>query len=142
MAALPGHEVYKLTPEQLDAWRKAAAPSEAQWAESVKKAGEDPKQVMDRSRPASPSTSPPSKRARPGLTNQAGRFQEKQERRRPMATRSASYMDRFINTIEWLAAIFVGIVALNIFVATCCCASSSARRFPTPTTSAACCWAS
>ena len=33
-----------------------------------------------------------------------------------MATRSASYMDRAINTIEWLAAIFVGIVALNIFV--------------------------
>ncbi|QRF60866.1 TRAP transporter small permease [Variovorax paradoxus] len=26
-------------------------------------------------------------------------------------------MDRVINTIEWLAAIFVGIVALNIFVA-------------------------
>ena len=34
-----------------------------------------------------------------------------------MATRSASYMDRAINTIEWLAAVFVGIVALNIFVA-------------------------
>ena len=34
-----------------------------------------------------------------------------------MATRSASYMDRAISTIEWLAAIFVGIVALNIFVA-------------------------
>ena len=34
-----------------------------------------------------------------------------------MAARSASYMDRTINTIEWLAAIFVGIVALNIFVA-------------------------
>jgi len=34
-----------------------------------------------------------------------------------MAARSASYMDRAINTIEWLAAIFVGIVALNIFVA-------------------------
>lgn len=34
-----------------------------------------------------------------------------------MADRSASYMDRAINTIEWLAAIFVGIVALNIFVA-------------------------
>jgi TRAP-type C4-dicarboxylate transport system substrate-binding protein len=47
MAALPGHEIYKLTPEQLDAWRKAAAPSEAQWAESVKKVGEDPKAVMD-----------------------------------------------------------------------------------------------
>jgi len=26
-------------------------------------------------------------------------------------------MDRVIDTIEWLAAIFVGIVALNIFVA-------------------------
>jgi TRAP-type C4-dicarboxylate transport system substrate-binding protein len=47
MAALGGHEIYKLTPEQLDAWRKAAAPSEAQWAESVKKVGEDPKAVMD-----------------------------------------------------------------------------------------------
>lgn len=47
MAALPGHEVYKLTPEQLGEWRKAAAPAEAQWAEGVKKAGEDPKAVMD-----------------------------------------------------------------------------------------------
>jgi TRAP-type C4-dicarboxylate transport system substrate-binding protein len=47
IAAQSGHEVYKLTPEQLDAWRKAAAPSEAQWAESVKKVGEDPKAVMD-----------------------------------------------------------------------------------------------
>lgn len=34
-----------------------------------------------------------------------------------MSTRPASAMDRVINTIEWLAAIFVGIVALNIFVA-------------------------
>lgn len=33
------------------------------------------------------------------------------------ATRSTSVMDRMINTIEWLAAIFVGLVALNIFVA-------------------------
>lgn len=47
IAAQSGHEVYKLTPDQLDAWRKAAAPSEAQWAESVKKVGEDPKTVMD-----------------------------------------------------------------------------------------------
>ena len=47
MTALSGHEIYKLTPEQLDAWRKAAAPSEAQWADSVKKVGEDPKAVMD-----------------------------------------------------------------------------------------------
>jgi len=28
----------------------------------------------------------------------------------------ANFADRFINLIEWLAAIFVGIVALNIFV--------------------------
>jgi TRAP-type transport system periplasmic protein len=47
IAAQPGHEVYKLTPEQLDAWRKAVAPVEAQWAEGVKKVGQDPKAVMD-----------------------------------------------------------------------------------------------
>jgi TRAP-type C4-dicarboxylate transport system substrate-binding protein len=47
LASLPGHDVYKLTPAQLDAWRKAVAPGEAQWAETVKKAGGDPKQVMD-----------------------------------------------------------------------------------------------
>lgn len=45
--AQPGHEVYKLSPEQLKAWRDATAPGEAQWAESVKKAGQDPKKVMD-----------------------------------------------------------------------------------------------
>ena len=47
LAALPGHESYKLTPEQLDAWRTAVAPGEAQWAEGVKKAGADPRQVME-----------------------------------------------------------------------------------------------
>ncbi|HVZ46390.1 MAG TPA: TRAP transporter substrate-binding protein [Ramlibacter sp.] len=45
--AQPGHEIYKLTPEQLNAWRQAVAPGEAQWAESVKKVGADPKQAMD-----------------------------------------------------------------------------------------------
>src|SRR6201991_259633 len=30
--------------------------------------------------------------------------------------RGASLMDRFIDTIEWLAAAFVGIVAVDIFV--------------------------
>ncbi|MEJ8859893.1 TRAP transporter small permease [Variovorax robiniae] len=34
-----------------------------------------------------------------------------------MSQRSARVMDRMINTIEWLAAMFVGIVALNIFIA-------------------------
>ncbi len=47
VAALPGHEVVKLNPEQLDAWRKAVAPVNEQWAEAVKKAGADPKQVLD-----------------------------------------------------------------------------------------------
>ena len=28
-----------------------------------------------------------------------------------------AWMDRFIDTIEWIAAAFVGIVALNIFLA-------------------------
>lgn len=47
IASQPGHEIYKLTPEQLDAWRKAVAPVEAQWAEGVKKVGQDPKAVLD-----------------------------------------------------------------------------------------------
>ena len=47
IAAEPGHEIYKLTPEQMKAWRDAMAPVETQWAESVKKAGQDPKKVMD-----------------------------------------------------------------------------------------------
>jgi len=47
LAGLPGHESYKLTPEQLDAWRKAVAPTESQWAGDVGKAGYDAKAVMD-----------------------------------------------------------------------------------------------
>jgi hypothetical protein len=47
MAALPGHELYQLKPAELDAWRKAVAPTEAQWASDVKKTGQDPKAVMD-----------------------------------------------------------------------------------------------
>jgi TRAP-type C4-dicarboxylate transport system substrate-binding protein len=47
LAGQAGHEAYKLTPEQLDAWHKAVAPLEAQWAEAVKKAGTEPKPVMD-----------------------------------------------------------------------------------------------
>jgi len=47
IAAEAGHEVYKLTPEQFDAWRKAVAPLEGQWADGVKKTGEDPKAVLD-----------------------------------------------------------------------------------------------
>jgi TRAP-type transport system periplasmic protein len=45
--AAAGHEVYQLTPEQLKAWRDATAGGEAQWADSVKKAGQDPAKVME-----------------------------------------------------------------------------------------------
>ena len=45
---MPGHEVYKITPAQVDEWRKAVAPMEAQWGKEVKdKTGLDPKVVLD-----------------------------------------------------------------------------------------------
>ena len=47
LAAAGGHEIYKLTPEQLAAWNKALAPAADQWAGEVKKVGYDPKAVMD-----------------------------------------------------------------------------------------------
>jgi TRAP-type transport system periplasmic protein len=42
----PGHEVYQLSSEQLAAWRKAAAPLTAQWAEGAKRAGVDPDKAL------------------------------------------------------------------------------------------------
>ena len=44
--ALPGHEVYKLTPEQTALWKKAAEPLVKTWADNVKKAGGDPDAAM------------------------------------------------------------------------------------------------
>jgi TRAP-type transport system periplasmic protein len=38
LAAEPGQDVYKLTPEQVAAWRKAAEPLKAKWASQVKDA--------------------------------------------------------------------------------------------------------
>ena len=35
----------------------------------------------------------------------------------PRRSRGRQFMDRFIDTIEWVAAIFVGLVAANIFLA-------------------------
>jgi TRAP-type C4-dicarboxylate transport system substrate-binding protein len=46
LAADPNREVYKLTPDQLNAWKTAVAPAEQQWAADVKKAGQDPAAVM------------------------------------------------------------------------------------------------
>ena len=42
MTALPGHEVYALTPDQLKAWKAARGAAAEAWAEAVKKAGGDP----------------------------------------------------------------------------------------------------
>jgi TRAP-type C4-dicarboxylate transport system substrate-binding protein len=42
----PAHEVYPLTPAQLDEWKKAAAPLEKTWADNVKKAGGNPDAIM------------------------------------------------------------------------------------------------
>jgi hypothetical protein len=45
--ALPGHEVYPLTGEQLDQWRKSAEPVVAEWEASVRKMGLDPKAILE-----------------------------------------------------------------------------------------------
>jgi TRAP-type C4-dicarboxylate transport system substrate-binding protein len=44
--AEPGQEVYKLTPEQIALWKKAAEPLEQKWADGAKKAGIDPAAAM------------------------------------------------------------------------------------------------
>jgi hypothetical protein len=44
---MAGHEMVKLSPEQIATWRKAVAPVTDQWAEGAKKVGADPKQVLD-----------------------------------------------------------------------------------------------
>ena len=45
MRALPDHEVYKLTPDQISAWKKGVEPLHASWAASVSKAGGDPQKI-------------------------------------------------------------------------------------------------
>jgi TRAP-type C4-dicarboxylate transport system substrate-binding protein len=40
--AEPDHEVYKITDEQLAAWKKSAEPLQQKWAADVKKAGGNP----------------------------------------------------------------------------------------------------
>lgn len=47
MKAAPGHEVVELTPEQVDAWRKAVAPLQASWEKEVSAKGYDPKQILE-----------------------------------------------------------------------------------------------
>jgi TRAP-type C4-dicarboxylate transport system substrate-binding protein len=41
MKALAGHEVYQITPDQLEAWKAATSPLQKQWADAVAKTGGD-----------------------------------------------------------------------------------------------------
>ena len=41
-----GHDVYELTADQLNQWRKAADPLMKTWADNVRKAGVDPDAAM------------------------------------------------------------------------------------------------
>ena len=44
--AMPGHEVYKITDEQLGEWKKSAEPLHKKWADAVKGAGGNPDAIM------------------------------------------------------------------------------------------------
>lgn len=46
IAAEPGQEVYKLTPEETAKWKTAAAPLVKTWADGVRKAGVDPDKAL------------------------------------------------------------------------------------------------
>ena len=46
LKAEPGHEVYTITPAQLDEWKKSTEPLHKQWADGVRKAGGDPDTIM------------------------------------------------------------------------------------------------
>lgn len=47
LAATPGHTIVKLTPPQVEAWKKAVEPVVAQWSASVQKAGANPAAVLE-----------------------------------------------------------------------------------------------
>ena len=53
----------------------------------------------------------------------------------------STYMDRFIDSIEWIAAIFVGVVAADVFI-TIFLRYFFNIQIPAATTSASCCSAS
>ncbi len=44
--AEPGHEVYKITDEQLEEWKKSALPLQQKWADAVRGVGGDPDTIM------------------------------------------------------------------------------------------------
>ena len=50
--AMPDHEVYSVTPEQLAEWKKSGEPLIKQWADGVRKVGGDPDAIMKELRTA------------------------------------------------------------------------------------------
>jgi hypothetical protein len=44
--AMPGREVYSITNDQLNEWKKSAEPLRQVWADNVRKAGGDPDAIM------------------------------------------------------------------------------------------------
>ena len=43
---MPGHEVYKITDEQLDGVEEIGEPLQQKWADAVRDAGGDPDKIM------------------------------------------------------------------------------------------------
>ena len=142
--------------------RRAAAKT---WADNVKKAGGDPDATMKELKAALKSpTRPIDARDRltagdlpPELTaaetiravdvSKCGDVRASSERAREAqaggrrAREPRDCMDRFIDSIEWIAALFVGIVAADVFSGPAAL-FLQLHRSPTPTISASCCSAS
>jgi TRAP-type transport system periplasmic protein len=47
LQAMPGHTIVKLTPEQVQSWKKAVEPITAQWSQSAQKSGANPTEVLN-----------------------------------------------------------------------------------------------
>ena len=128
---MPDHEVYKITDEQLADWKKSAEPLQAEMGGRREEGRRRSDAIMNelqasltqykpasdgdvtRERTAARRRTPPSTDSadagsrQPHVAGVAGA-------RAAGAPRGA--MDRFIDGIELIAAFFVGIVALDIFV--------------------------
>jgi TRAP-type C4-dicarboxylate transport system substrate-binding protein len=46
LKAMPDHEVYSITADQLNEWKKSAEPLRTVWADTVRKAGSDPDTIL------------------------------------------------------------------------------------------------
>ena len=130
--AEPGHEVYSITDEQLGEWKKSAEPLQAE-------VGRRREEGRRQSRRGHEGAAGQAEAIQRGLLSQRRAPDEHidggaSRRRRfgdavtdaptpPLAapdaagrTRRRGSMNRFIDTIEMIAAIFVGIVAADIFI--------------------------